>query len=104
MHPKKLGRWWLGQQPMVHAGFLKAWQYQTYEADQMCVLTKGKRSCSKGPVGEPLDQRIIARVMWLLDNLTPGPGRCRKLLITGKASEELYSKHAPPPPPPPHSS
>lgn len=79
-----MGRWWLGQQPMVHAGFLKAWRYQTYEADQVCMMTKGKRYCSKEPVGEPLDKRIIARVMQLLDNLTPGPGKCQKLLITGK--------------------
>ncbi|KAK9837540.1 hypothetical protein WJX84_004530 [Apatococcus fuscideae] len=84
-HPERKGRWWhrLGQQPMVHAGFLKAWQYQAVEADQMCVLAKGKRACMPAPVGLRFDQRILSRVMELITGLTPSSGRCPKLLITG---------------------
>ena len=71
-------------QPMVHAGFLKAWRYQTYEAEACSILDKAKGACNPIAKGEPLNQRIISRVMWLIDNLTPGEGKCRKLLVTGE--------------------
>ncbi len=47
MHPPLRGRYWTGQRPRVHAGFLKSWLAGNLKAKVVCTVLKALQDQKK---------------------------------------------------------